>query len=130
MALLLAIYFFLLAVFSFNLGDGTAVLTTDEPVELGAWHVVEIRRRGRRGEMQVNSSPVGEAEAPGEMERLSISSDIYVGGVPGRAPFPDVADAVNFTGCVEDLYLGLDPADFDRSVANVNVKEGCKQEVR
>ncbi len=28
---------------SFNLGDGTAMIMTDEPLELGAWHSVEIR---------------------------------------------------------------------------------------
>ena len=116
--------------YSFNLGDGTAVLTSDVPCDLDTWHSVDISRTGRRGQMKVNNSPVGDAEAPGEMERLSISSDLYLGGFPGAPPFPDVADAANFTGCVEDFFLGLDRPDLTQYSESVNTQEGCEQKVK
>ncbi len=117
--------------FSFNLGDGTAELSTDEPLEVDAWHSAEIRRNGRLGRMEVDGTAVGEAEAQGQMVRLSITSDIYVGGFPGGgAPFAELAGTVNFTGCVEDLYLGPDPADFGRHTQRIDTKEGCVEEVR
>ncbi len=81
--------------------------------------------------MRVDGGEASTAEAPGEMTLLSVTSDIYVGGVPdAELPFPDLGGAANFSGCVEDLYLGPDPADFSRSTAVVNAEQGCQVEVR
>ena len=43
---------------SFNLGDGTLTLESDE-TQLNEWQMVEVRRNGRQGVLVVNGETYG-----------------------------------------------------------------------
>ena len=117
-------------VYSFNLGSATASLQSDAPYPLYEWHNVEVRRNGRSGSMSVNNEPAIDLEYTGTEETLSITTDIFLGGYAGQeTPFYDV-QAVNFTGCVEDVFIGPDSADLNSFTEAVNTRQGCEVEVR
>ena len=78
--------------------------------------------------MSVNNEPVGSVESPGDMEKMSLSGDLYIGGYPGPSPFPSLAIA-NFSGCIDEVFLGLDVADLTNVNDAVNTREGCDVQV-
>ncbi|TRY60964.1 hypothetical protein TCAL_05712 [Tigriopus californicus] len=110
--------------FSFNLGDGVASVVSDKSYDLDTWHYVEIKRQGRMGSLSVNNDLVGNVESYGDMAQLSVESDIYLGGFPGEVPYPDV-DGYNFTGCMEEVFIGLDSADLNSYNEAVGIEPGC-----
>ena len=116
-------------VYSFNLGSGASSLTSSEAYDLNTWHSVEISRDGRSGSISVNNEELRDIEYTGQETTLAVSTDLYVGGYPGsEIPFYDV-QAFNFSGCVEDVFIGPDSADLNRFAEAVNTVQGCEIEV-
>ena len=117
--------------FSFNLGDGTVYIQSSDAITLNEWHVVEITRSGKTGSMRVDDSDDPfTVESDGVESELSVEGNIYIGGFRGEeSPFRDVSVG-NFSGCIEEVYLGLDSADLNDYVEAVNTQRGCKREVR
>ena len=63
-----------------------------------AWSTVEIKREGRYGEMSVNGQGVGSVTSEGDMEQLSVGTEVYIGGyIENEMPTSDVQDT-NFAG--------------------------------
>ena len=71
------------------------------------------------------------AEAPGTMDRLTLGSGdlLYLGGHPDGMPYPGV-QAANFSGCVEEVFVGQDRANLRDYAQAQNAREGCQIEVR
>ena len=114
-------------VFSFDLGDGTVSIESPETYELNVWHTVEISRVGRVGKLTVNGQLLGEASSSGEMDMLSVVGPLYVGGYPGTPPYQAVRP-INFTGCVEEVYIGPDKVDVTASEDARGTSPGCSSE--
>ena len=81
--------------------------------------------------MSVNQELVGSVESPGDMEKMSLVSDLYIGGFPGgaeAAPYPLLTTS-NFSGCIEEAFLGVDHVDLTKFIDAVNTREGCETQV-
>lgn len=114
--------------YSFDLGSGApAEIQSDRPYELDQWHSLEISRNGKIGQLTINNELIGEAESGGDETRLSVTGDIYIGGYPGDIPYYSV-QSWNYTGCIEEVSIGLDRADLSNYNSALNVKEGCQVE--
>ena len=79
--------------------------------------------------MSINNEPVGSVDSPGNMEKMSLEGDLYIGGYPGPAPYPDIMSTSNFSGCIDEVFLGLDIADLTNVNDAVNTREGCDVQV-
>jgi hypothetical protein len=116
--------------YSFNLGDGPVSAVSQTPCTMKEWHIVEIRRSGRDGTLNLNDEDVGYARSEGEMDTLSLTGDYYLGGHPSNEPpFVGMRAAANFSGCLKDVTFGPDKADLDSYSEAVNIKRGCVVEV-
>lgn len=93
--------------------------------------MVVINRTGKQGSMRVDDAADSfSVSSDGVEDKLSVEGNIYIGGYPGNeSPFRDVSVG-NFTGCVKDMYLGLDSADLNNYLEAVNTQEGCQRQVR
>ena len=84
--------------YSFNLGGKTVSLESSETVPMEALTTVEIKRDGRYGEMSVNGQGVGSVTSEGDMEQLSVGTELYIGGyIEDEMPTSEVQDT-NFAG--------------------------------
>ncbi|XP_064476883.1 pikachurin-like [Ornithodoros turicata] len=108
---------------SFDLGTGTAVIRSEEPVALGEWHTVWMSRTGRLGSLQVDDQDRVDVEAPGAFSQLSLPLNLYMGGVPDvRETAQGAAIAQSFVGCIQEVSLNGRPVLLmQESLSGVNV---------
>ena len=116
-------------IYSFNLGDGTVQLEATNKTTLDEWQNVEISRKGRQGTLIVNGQEVGVVSTNGQMDRLSVEGSLYVGGYPGEPPYRGI-NPTNFSGCIEELHLDVNPVVLSTSMGenSVGVRPGCAVE--
>uniref|UniRef100_A0A0K2UE20 Laminin subunit alphalike [Acyrthosiphon pisum] n=1 Tax=Lepeophtheirus salmonis TaxID=72036 RepID=A0A0K2UE20_LEPSM len=114
-------------VYSFNLGDGVDKTISPEKYDLEVWHSAILARNGNVGTLSINGEAIGDIQSPGASNQLSIDDFIYLGGFPGYIPFSAVM-TTNFTGCIKDVFIGVDRADLASSPEKYNVKPGCTEE--
>ena len=113
----------------FNLGNGAVNLEAPNPVELGTWVMVEIRRKGLMGEMFINGENMGSVSSQGPMDELSVGNEVFIGGFMDDILPATGAQTVNFVGCIKDVYFGPDPITLSAtSPGAVGVRPGCSQE--
>jgi len=110
-------------VFSYELGSGSANISSAERIDDGRPHLITAARTGKYGSLTLDGFSYAEGESAGSLSALNTNGNIYIGGLPeqdsmtaGRYPYA-------FTGCVEEVYInGLGPLDFGlQAVSGVNV---------
>ncbi|XP_035220628.1 agrin-like [Stegodyphus dumicola] len=72
--------------FTYNLGSGTANISSPEPISLGTWHSVKISRLNRRGTLQIDNGPLIPGKSKPHLSELNLGEPLYVGGVPDFLP--------------------------------------------
>ena len=51
------------------------------PVSLNTWHVVRVRRKKRRGVLQLDKGPKVTGRAHGRLLELNLNQPLYLGGL-------------------------------------------------
>ncbi|XP_035709385.1 agrin isoform X4 [Folsomia candida] len=67
--------------FLYDLGSGTANLTSNEPISLNKWHWIVASREGRDGRLQVDGGPVQSVRSPPTLSELNLELPLFVGGM-------------------------------------------------
>ncbi|XP_008334908.1 pikachurin [Cynoglossus semilaevis] len=92
--------------FRFDCGSGGAVIRSEEPISLNAWHELKVSRTAKSGILQVDSQRPKEGIAEGAFTQISCSSSLYIGGVPEYEKTKKRAGVTKpFTGVVQKLSL-------------------------
>ena len=66
----------------FNLGLGTAVMSTRNKITLKQWHELYVERRSREAIMRLDSYMFIGVKSPGSYTQLNVGSIVYLGGIP------------------------------------------------
>ncbi|XP_051532109.1 contactin-associated protein-like 5 isoform X1 [Myxocyprinus asiaticus] len=107
--------------FTFDLGDGPVVLTTQSPVALNdrQWHYIRAERNVKEASLQVDSLPLQLTEAPSQKPyHLQLRSQLFVGGTASRQR--------GFLGCLRALTINGVTFDLsERAKTTPGVNSGC-----
>lgn len=78
----------------------------------------------------VDGVKIGEMTSSGAIDRLKVDSNLYFGGFPGPVtPYVDIR-GTNYTGCIEDVFLGPDRIELVAGKEGaVGVEAGCLTKV-
>ncbi|XP_066534064.1 neurexin 3b isoform X2 [Hoplias malabaricus] len=120
-----------------DMGSGTIkVKATQNKVNDGAWHHVDIQRDGRSGIISVNSQ-ITPFTATGENEILDLEGDLYLGGLPDtRADLllpTELWTAMlnyGYVGCIRDLFIdgrSKDIRQFAEAQSRAGIKPSCSK---
>jgi hypothetical protein len=101
-------------VWKFDLGSGTATVTSSVPVPQGLVSVIELRRDGMVGELVLNGVVVGTGISPGLNDIADLEPHIYLGGVAnvGAIQNPEISPLTGFKGCIRSLSLDSTEVDI------------------
>ncbi|KAM9521184.1 basement membrane-specific heparan sulfate proteoglycan core protein isoform 8-T8 [Guaruba guarouba] len=88
--------------FRYELGSGTAVLRSAEPLALGQWHRVMAERVHKDGTLVVDEAAPVKRSSPGKSLGLNLRSALYLGGTepPLRPP-----TNASFQGCIGEVSI-------------------------
>ncbi|XP_030200071.1 LOW QUALITY PROTEIN: contactin-associated protein-like 5 [Gadus morhua] len=107
--------------FSFDVGNGPAVLTVKSHVPLNdrQWHYVRAERGVQEASLQVDQLPLRFLEAPADAHvRLQLNSQLFVGGTASRQR--------GFLGCIRTLAInGVHFNLEERARMTQGVSSGC-----
>lgn len=70
--------------FRYNLGNGAAVITSLEKVELRKFHKVVVKRYHRDGMLKLDDGEEIGGESPGNLKALDLVEDTFIGFVPSN----------------------------------------------
>ncbi|XP_022091610.1 protocadherin Fat 4-like isoform X2 [Acanthaster planci] len=125
--------------FSYNLGDGVTVITTEKMVADGQWHKVEARRIGKDGELIVDDcsmlSPAGTCRASGGTGSqigldlngvpMSLGGTMSIDTILPRAWQVSSAD---FLGCIREVSVNGSALDLSAPLAERGTGQGCDRD--
>lgn len=115
--------------FSFEMGGGPAEIVSEERVDDGQLHAVELRRTGKRGTLKVDGKEV-HGESLGLLVMLNTKSDIFIGGAPEPREMTAGRYHTGFTGSIMNVQiqdsgvLNL----YDDSISSANADQ-CEDHV-
>ena len=95
----------------YDLGKGVGEATNNSTVTLDTWHMVQVNRTARSGNLIVNGGVPVRVRSPGTGVALDVDSNFYLGGVPKlsnvnpNAVDSDPAFVKDFTGCLEHFEV-------------------------
>ncbi|CAG2107760.1 unnamed protein product [Medioppia subpectinata] len=109
--------------FRFDLGSGPAVIRSRHPIAMNEWHTIVISRTGRQGILQVNDETPVTAHSYGAFSQMSLSLNLFVGGVPDFKDIQRNAFATNlFSGCIQSVIVNNRPLLLlEEALSGVNV---------
>jgi hypothetical protein len=111
--------------FLFDNGDGTAILSSKQPVDLGVDHKIIAHRSGYSGYLGIDEEPelvVG--DTGGSEERQRLTGNLYVGGMQDYHVLPKRSgQTVGFVGCVKKLIVQGVEGDLTKPVETANVDQ-------
>ncbi|XP_033097920.1 basement membrane-specific heparan sulfate proteoglycan core protein-like [Anneissia japonica] len=101
------------AEFRFELGGGVAIIRSEEPLELGQWHTVTLKRSLKAGQMLVHGQNEVFGQSGGQFQGMDLLQHLYLGGVP---KFGEIARNSGlkggFVGCVSQVIIGGENIDL------------------
>lgn len=109
--------------FSYEMGSGPAQILSEERVDDGQLHTVELRRNGKWGTLKVDNKEV-HGESSGLLVMLNTKSDIFIGGAPEPREMTAGRYHKGFTGSILNVQIQdsgvLNLYDDSISTANAN----------
>ncbi|XP_072465307.1 basement membrane-specific heparan sulfate proteoglycan core protein isoform X4 [Notamacropus eugenii] len=92
--------------FRYELGSGTAVLRSTQPLTLGHWHHVSAERLNKDGSLRVNGGRPVQRSSPGKSQGLNLHTLLYLGGVEPSVAVPPAANvSAHFHGCIGEVSV-------------------------
>ena len=91
----------------YNLGSGTAVITSNISLALNQWHIVEARRNGKTGSISIDAGASSSGSSPGTSSFLNPGGKgIYIGGVRDGLVFSKFAGSeMSLKGCIKSIEV-------------------------
>ncbi|KAL1421369.1 hypothetical protein MTO96_000452 [Rhipicephalus appendiculatus] len=90
--------------FSYEMGGGPAEIVSEERVDDGRMHTVELRRTGKLGTLKVDNKEV-HGESLGLLVMLNTKSDIFIGGAPEPREMTAERYHKGFTGSIMNVQI-------------------------
>lgn len=70
------------------------------------WHTLKVSRTGRLAVLQVDTQPSTRVMTPGAFTQLSLTLNLFVGGVPNFDLIsPKIKTVNSFVGCVQKVMI-------------------------
>ncbi|KAL1116703.1 hypothetical protein AAG570_005175 [Ranatra chinensis] len=92
--------------FRFDVGSGPAIISSDEPLQMGVWHHIKLKRDRRDGYMWVNEVGPYTGSSSGRYQGLDLNQPLYVGSVPDFSKIHTLAGFdTGFVGCVSKVKV-------------------------
>ncbi|XP_044524651.1 basement membrane-specific heparan sulfate proteoglycan core protein [Gracilinanus agilis] len=92
--------------FRYELGSGTAVLRSTQPLTLGRWHHVSAERLNKDGSLRVDGRHPVQRSSPGKSQGLNLHTLLYLGGVEPSVALPPAANvSAHFHGCIGEVSV-------------------------
>uniref|UniRef100_A0A5F8H200 Basement membrane-specific heparan sulfate proteoglycan core protein n=1 Tax=Monodelphis domestica TaxID=13616 RepID=A0A5F8H200_MONDO len=92
--------------FRYELGSGTAVLRSTQPLTLGRWHHVSAERLNKDGSLRVDGRHPVQRSSPGKSQGLNLHTLLYLGGVEPSVALPPSANvSAHFHGCIGEVSV-------------------------
>jgi len=66
----------------YDLGSGSKVLRSREPITLGRFHKLSAKRYGRDGVLRVDGGRDVSGVSPGNLRSLNVDIPLYLGSLP------------------------------------------------
>ncbi|KFM77888.1 Agrin, partial [Stegodyphus mimosarum] len=96
--------------FLFNLGSGSANITSRKPVSLNEWHSIKISRYGRQGTLKIDNDTTVTGKSKQPLTELNLSLPLYIGGVPDlRYVHRDSGIEKGFDGAIQRIVMNGEP---------------------
>lgn len=104
----------------FNLGSGSVLLRSAQPIVLGESVTVDLRRHLSEGFLSVNGFENITGKSDGPHKLLDLGDNLYVGGTP-FSKVKKISDILgtkkNFTGCLRSLRINEQNISLDTSAS-------------
>ncbi|XP_064153393.1 pikachurin isoform X3 [Anguilla rostrata] len=92
--------------FRFDCGTGPALIRSEEPVSVGAWHELRVSRTAKNGILQVDNQRPVESMAEGAFTQIKCNTPLYIGGVPNYDITKSSAGVLRpFSGNIQKVLL-------------------------
>ncbi|CAL4160851.1 unnamed protein product, partial [Meganyctiphanes norvegica] len=111
--------------FTYNLGSGLASLVSPEAVSLNSWHVVRVRRKKRRGTLQLDNGRRVKGKTGSRLTELNLDLPLYLGGLQNYTNVNlDTGISVGLNGAIQRLIVNSEVFDNlgDRAIGGQNVR--------
>ena len=94
--------------FWYDLGSGALSLVSSDALELDEWHMIEVYRSGRSGQLIVDGSLPLSGMSPGSLNGLQLGDPLYIGGVDAATSddLPQEIRVGGYEGCVRSVLIG------------------------
>ncbi|XP_069999257.1 agrin isoform X5 [Penaeus vannamei] len=98
--------------FSYNLGSGLATLVSPERVALNTWHMVRVRRKKRRGILQLNRGKKVRGKSGPRLTELNLNQPLFLGGLENfTLAHPDSGVTMGLNGAIQRLLVNSEVLD-------------------
>ncbi|XP_054857961.1 basement membrane-specific heparan sulfate proteoglycan core protein isoform X3 [Eublepharis macularius] len=102
--------------FRYELGSGTAILRSREPLGLGQWHKITAERLNKDGSLQLDDERPVKRSSPGKSLGLNLRTPLYLGGVDDASQLPTAANiSSHFYGCIGEVSINGKKVDISYS---------------
>lgn len=100
--------------FRYNLGNGAAVITSLEKIQLKKFHKVVIKRYHRDGLLKLDEGEEVQGESPGSLKALDLEEDAFIGYIPTNYTriFENVGTDKGLRGCIRKIKIGRRTLEF------------------
>ena len=95
----------------YELSNGVGEATSNSTATLDTWHIVQVDRTARNGNLIVNGGVPVHVTSPGTDVALDVDSNFSLGGVPElsnvnpNAVDNDASFVQDFTGCIDHFEV-------------------------
>lgn len=89
----------------YDLGSGTARITSDVLDSSREWHYVMAGRNGKQGFLYVDSQSKKQGVSPGNLVGLNVFGPLNLGGVPVFTDLNEIEFKSGFQGCMSNMEI-------------------------
>ncbi|XP_014675075.1 PREDICTED: agrin-like [Priapulus caudatus] len=106
--------------YRYNLGSGTANITSRSPLTLNQWHQVVVTRYNRLGTLRVNDEELVDGESDPPSNELNLNQPLYIGGFSDRSQLSYMSGVVTgLKGAIQRVTVnGIIMGDLLESATN------------
>ena len=102
--------------FRFNLGSGSVVLRSKQPITLGQKTLINLRRHLSEGFLSIDNLANVTAKSEGPYKLLDLSHNLIIGGYGPNVDLKRIVDILgmkqNFTGCIHSMQVNDEEVDL------------------
>ncbi|XP_059489147.1 agrin-like isoform X3 [Neocloeon triangulifer] len=109
--------------FKFDLGSGSANITSPTSVTLNEWHMIRVSRVDKEGTLQVDNDTIVKGSSGPPLNELNLELPFYIGGVPALSEVSrDSGVTIGLNGAIQRVVVNGEV--LDDLVKRANSKRG------